>query len=68
MEDLACSWSPKLIVDLIKNIAWPIVVLLIGFSFRTRGFEVVSSFFSKNMVSEISATVSGVSAKGNASN
>lgn len=63
MEDLACSWSPKLIVDLIKNIAWPVVVLLIGFSFRIRIFEVVRSFFSKNTVSEISATVSGVSAK-----
>ncbi len=63
MEDLACSRSPKLIADLIKSIAWPVVVLLIGFSFRTQIFEVVSSFFSKNMVSEISATVSGVSVK-----
>lgn len=63
MEDLTCSWSPKLIVDLIKSIAWPVVVLLIGFSFRTRIFGIVSSFFSKNLVSEISATVSGVSAK-----
>ncbi|UAY97098.1 hypothetical protein [Dickeya dadantii] len=63
MEDLACSWSPKLIVDLIKSIAWPVVVLLIGFSFRIRIFDVVRSFFSKNTVSEISATVSGVSAK-----
>lgn len=63
MEDLVCSWSPKLIVDLIKSIAWPVVVLLIGFSFRTRIFEVARSFFSKNTVSEISATVSGVSAK-----
>ncbi|MDF7660454.1 hypothetical protein PUG81_15930 [Erwiniaceae bacterium L1_54_6] len=63
MEDFTCNWSPKLIVDLIKNIAWPVVVLLIGFSFRTRIFGVISSFFSKNLVSEISATVSGVSAK-----
>lgn len=63
MEDLACSWSPNLIVELIKSIAWPAVVLLIGFSFRTRIFDIARSFFSKNMVSEISATVSGVSAK-----
>lgn len=63
MEDLTCSWSPKLIVDLIKSIAWPVVVLLIGFSFRIRIFEVVRSFFSKNTVSEISATTSGLSAK-----
>lgn len=47
MEDLVCSWSPKLIVDLIKSIAWPVVVLLIGFSFRTRIFEVARSFFLK---------------------
>ncbi|ECJ8138105.1 hypothetical protein FQA04_09270, partial [Salmonella enterica] len=63
MEDLACSWSPKLIVELIKSIAWPVVVLIIGFRFRTRIFEVVSSFFSKNTLSEISATLSGISAK-----
>nr|WP_315289732.1 hypothetical protein [Serratia proteamaculans] len=63
MEDLACSWSPKLIVELIKSIAWPVVVLLIGFSFRIRIFDAVRSFFSKNTVSEISATVSGLSAK-----
>lgn len=63
MEDLVCSWSPKLIVELIKSIAWPVVALLIGFSFRIRIFDVVSSFFSKNTVSEISATVSGLSAK-----
>ncbi|MDQ5206292.1 hypothetical protein RCD90_22575 [Klebsiella pneumoniae] len=63
MVDLACSWSPTLIVDLIKSIVWPAVVLLIGFSFRVRIFDVVRSFLSKNTVSEISASVSGVSAK-----
>ncbi|AYN29864.1 hypothetical protein D8682_24550 [Buttiauxella sp. 3AFRM03] len=63
MEDLACNWSPKLIVELIKSIAWPVVVLLFGFSFRSRLFGIVSSFFSKSQVSEISATTSGVSAK-----
>ncbi|MEL5373831.1 hypothetical protein ABK864_03555 [Serratia marcescens] len=63
MEDLTCSWSPKLIVDLIKSIAWPVVVLLIGLSFRIRIFELARSFFSKNTVSEISASASGFSAK-----
>lgn len=63
MEDLACNWSPKLIVDLIKSIAWPVVILLLGFSFRSRLFETVRSFFSKSQVTEISATASGVSAK-----
>lgn len=63
MKDLACSWSPNLIVELIKGIVWPLVVLLIGFSFRIRIFELARSFFSKNTVSEISATVSGLSAK-----
>ncbi|MFK3694529.1 hypothetical protein [Serratia bockelmannii] len=63
MEGLACSWSPLLIVEIIKIIAWPSVILLIGLSFRIKIFEVMHSFFSKNTVSEISATVSGVSAK-----
>lgn len=67
MEDLACNWSPKLIVELIKSIAWPVVVLLFGFGFgfslRSRLFGIVSSFFSKSQVSEISATTSGISAK-----
>lgn len=63
MAGLSCSWSPTLIVDLIKNIAWPVVVLFIGFSFKARLLEVIRSFFSKNTVSEISATISGVSAK-----
>lgn len=63
MEGLACDWSPKIIVDLIKSIAWPVVVLLIGFRFRIRIFDIIRSFLSKNTVSEISATVAGISAK-----
>ncbi|KHT13354.1 MULTISPECIES: hypothetical protein [Pectobacterium] len=63
MEDLGYNWSPKLIVELIKIIAWPVVVLVIGFSFRTQVFSVIRLFFSKNTISEISASASGLSAK-----
>lgn len=58
-----CEWSPNLIVELVKNIAWPVVALFIGLSFRIRIFDVIRSFFTKNTVSEISATITGLSAK-----
>lgn len=63
MEELTCTWSPQLIVELIKILAWPVVVILIGIWFRSKILQVIHSFFSKNSVSEISASVSGVSAK-----
>ncbi|HID8955865.1 TPA: hypothetical protein ACXE2E_002922 [Klebsiella variicola] len=63
MEELSCNWSPKLIVELIKSIAWPLVVIIIGFNFRSRIFNMIGTFLSKNDVSEFSATTSGISAK-----
>ncbi|MGP9768778.1 hypothetical protein ACT3UM_23945, partial [Halomonas sp. AOP13-D3-9] len=63
MEENLCSWAPGLVVELIKAIAWPITVLIIGIRFRTGIFESIQIFFSKNTVSEVSASASGVSAK-----
>ncbi|MEQ4976028.1 hypothetical protein ABN097_17230 [Enterobacter cloacae] len=63
MEELTCKWSPQLIVELIKSVAWPVVVILIGIGFRSKISQVIHTFFSKNSVSEFSASVSGVSAK-----
>ncbi|MCK0554769.1 hypothetical protein KFO32_17145 [Pantoea ananatis] len=63
MEDFTCYWSPKLIVELIKSISWPLVVLIIGLKFRNRINNVMHYFFSKSTISEISATATGVSAK-----
>lgn len=63
MGVLVSEWSPNLIVELVKSVAWPIVALLIGLSFRIKIFDVIRSFFTKNTVSEISATITGLSAK-----
>lgn len=63
MEDLVCNWTPKVVVELIRSIAWPVTILIIGMTFRVKIFEFVRLFFSKYIVSELSASVSGVSAK-----
>lgn len=63
MEQLTCNWNPQLIVELIKAIAWPLTVLIVGIKFRSGIFESVRNFFSKNRVTELSATTSSVSAK-----
>ncbi|APR67462.1 hypothetical protein CN03_11300 [Thalassolituus oleivorans] len=63
MDSQICSWTPELVVELIKNVAWPIVVLLIGFRFRSGISESLRTFFNRNTVSEVSASASGVSAK-----
>ncbi|OYD24986.1 hypothetical protein [Oceanimonas baumannii] len=63
MEDPICNWTPQLIVELIKNVAWPIVVLVIGVRFRGDVSAAIRKFFTRNTVSEVSATTSGVSAK-----
>lgn len=63
MTELTCNWTPSLIVEFVKAIAWPATVLLIGVSFRSRVIDSVRGFFSKNTVSEVSATTTGLSAK-----
>ncbi|WP_429236135.1 hypothetical protein [Aeromonas salmonicida] len=63
MEENLCSWTPSLVVELIKTLAWPITVLVIGVRFRTGISGSLIKFFSKNTVSEVSASTSGVSAK-----
>jgi hypothetical protein len=63
MDSQICSWPPELVVELIKIVVWPIVVLLIGFRFRSGISESLRTFLNRNTVSEVSATASGVSAK-----
>ncbi|WP_334058315.1 hypothetical protein [Alteromonas sp. S005] len=63
MEELSCNWTPHLIVEVIKSIVWPVTVLLIGLKFRAAFFDSIGNFFSKNTVSELSASTSGLSAK-----
>jgi hypothetical protein len=63
MEELVCNWTPQLIVEIIKIVAWPLTVLIITLKFRVSLGESIRNFFSKNSVSELSATTTGVSAK-----
>lgn len=63
MSELICTWTPTLIVELIKNLVWPIVVLLIGIGFHNKISAAIRFFFSKNTVSELSASTTGLSAK-----
>ena len=63
MDQLTCSWTPQLIVELIKAIVWPLTVLIIGIKFRSDIFNSFRNFFLRNRVTEVSASTSGVSAK-----
>lgn len=63
MEELICNWTPQLIVELVKALVWPLTLLLFGLKFRSGIYESIRNFFSKNTVSEVSATTSGLSAK-----
>lgn len=63
MEEQICNWSPQLIIDLINAVIWPFTVLVIGLRFRSGIYESIQSFFSKNNVSEVSATASGITAR-----
>jgi len=66
MEPLLCNWTPQLIVELIKTVIWPIVVIIIGFKFRSRIGETLIEFFSKNNLSSFKASATGVEAQFNA--
>jgi len=57
------NWTPSLIVSLIKEVIWPITVLILGLRFKNNIAESISKFFSKNAVTEVSATATGVTAK-----
>lgn len=57
------GWTPDIFVNLTSELAWPIVVLLLGFKFRGSLSEGIKNFFKKNKVKEVSATTSGITAK-----
>ena len=57
------DWSPELIIDLVSEIAWPIVVLILGWKLRGSITTAVSSFLKRNDVTEVSAGATGVTAK-----
>ena len=63
MEEIASSWTPQLLVELTKGVIWPVVLLIVCLFFRGQATEAIKSFLSKNEVSEVTASVSGFSAK-----
>ncbi|TGV20637.1 hypothetical protein E5N72_11350 [Pseudoalteromonas sp. MEBiC 03607] len=63
MEETIYAWTPKLIVELVSVLVWPLTVIIIGIKFRSGISDVISNFFTRNRVSELSATTSGLSAK-----
>jgi len=57
------SWTPEVIVSLIGEVAWPLVLIILGWRFKSGIIDGVGKFFSKNNVTEVSATTTGLTAK-----
>ena len=58
-----CEWSPEIYVDIASELAWPVVVLLLGYRFRNALLCGIKDFFTKNSIKEFSASATGLSAK-----
>lgn len=58
-----CNWTPELLVELVKVSAWPLVVLILGLGFRIKFSEAIKDFLSRNSISKLSATSTGVYAE-----
>lgn len=63
MQDLTCTWTPQLIVEILKVAVWPLTLLILGFGIRVKFSDSIRSFFTKNTVSEVSASTTGISAR-----
>lgn len=58
-----CDWTPAVIVELVKAVAWPLVILLIGMRFKGDIKSVFKGLFKGSTVTELSASASGITAK-----
>ncbi|EKF9299185.1 hypothetical protein O1D55_003516 [Vibrio cholerae] len=63
MNEELCFWTPQILVELIKAIIWPLTIIILGFKFKAGISESLKRFFSRNNVAEVSASVTGISAK-----
>jgi len=63
LQEMNCNWEPEQIVDLIGELAWPIVVLIIAWRFRESIKSSITNFFNRNDVKEVSVGPSGITAK-----
>ena len=57
------SWAPETIVDLIGELAWPVVILLISWRFKDSIKSGITNFLSQNNVTEVSVGAGGITAK-----
>lgn len=57
------NWSPEIIVDLIGEIAWPLVILIIFWKFKESIMSGLKNFFENNNPIEVTVGAGGVSAK-----
>ncbi len=63
ISSVSSNWTPEVIVNLASELAWPIVLLILGLRFKNSFGEGFKNFFNKNNVTELSAGTSGFSAK-----
>lgn len=63
MNEEVCNWTPQVLVELVKAVIWPLTVIILGFKFKTGISASLKRFFSRNNVTEVSASATGISAK-----
>ncbi|EKF9628506.1 hypothetical protein O1C60_003783 [Vibrio cholerae] len=63
MNEEVCNWTPQILVELVKAVIWPLTIIVLGFKFKAGILESMKRFFSRNNVAEVSASVTGFSAK-----
>lgn len=63
MNDELTIWTPTTLVDLARAIAWPLAILILGFRLKSTLADMVTQFFKKNRVTEVSASASGIKAR-----
>ncbi|WP_421294580.1 hypothetical protein [Aeromonas veronii] len=63
MNEHICYWTPQTLVELVRAVIWPLTIIIFGLKFKTGISEALKYFFTKNSVSEFSASATGISAK-----
>lgn len=62
---MSASWTPELIVELVRVVIWPVSLILLFIAVRFVFRFPLSNFFSKNTLAELAATTTGVVLKFN---
>ena len=62
-EEIICVWEPEIIVSRVSELAWPIVVLVLGYRYRNSLRGAVKDFLRTNRVKGLSVSASGAVAE-----